>query len=47
MSTYPRLLAALAERHWSEADLAALTCRNVLRTMRGVEDAAAQPAERR
>lgn len=30
---YPRLLEALADRGWSRADLAALTCRNVLRTM--------------
>ncbi|HEX4687502.1 MAG TPA: dipeptidase [Nocardioides sp.] len=37
---YPRLLAALRGRGWSEADLAKLTCRNVLRTMRGAEDAA-------
>lgn len=33
VSGYPRLLAALAERGWSDADLAKLTCRNVLRTM--------------
>jgi membrane dipeptidase len=37
---YPRLLAALAERGWSAEDLAKVTCRNVLRTMRGVEDVA-------
>jgi len=37
VSSYPRLLAALSERHWSADDLAKLTCRNVLRTMRGVE----------
>ena len=30
---YPRLLAALAERGWSDEDLARLTCRNVLRAM--------------
>jgi membrane dipeptidase len=30
---YPRLLAALADRGWSDADLAGLTCRNVLRVM--------------
>jgi membrane dipeptidase len=34
VSGYPRLLAALADRGWSDEDLAALTCRNVLRTMR-------------
>jgi membrane dipeptidase len=38
---YPRLLAALAERGWSADDLAKLTCRNVLRTMRAAEDVAA------
>jgi membrane dipeptidase len=34
---YPRLLAALRERGWSDDDLAKLTCRNVLRTMRDAE----------
>ena len=34
---YPRLLAALADRGWSEADLGRLTSGNVLRVMRGVE----------
>ena len=38
---YPRLLAALLDRGWSAEDLAKLTCRNVLRTMRAVEDVAA------
>ena len=33
VSTYPRLLAALADRGWSDDDLARLTCRNVLRAM--------------
>ncbi len=37
---YPRLLAALADRGWSAEDLARLTCRNLLRTLRGIEDAA-------
>jgi len=37
VSTYPRLLSALAERSWSAADLARLTCRNALRVMREVE----------
>ncbi|WP_235561951.1 dipeptidase [Marmoricola sp. Leaf446] len=38
---YPRLLAALAERGWSDADLAALTSGNVLRVMHdaGLTDA--------
>ncbi len=34
VSGYPRLLAALADRGWSDEDLAKLTCRNVLRVMR-------------
>jgi membrane dipeptidase len=38
---YPRLLAALLGRGWSEDDLAKLTCRNALRTMRAAEDVAA------
>ena len=33
VSGYPRLLAALADRGWSDEDLAGLTCRNILRTM--------------
>jgi membrane dipeptidase len=37
---YPRLLAGLLEHGWSEEDLAKLTCRNVLRTMRAVESVA-------
>jgi membrane dipeptidase len=36
---YPRLLAALHDRGWSSTDLAKLTCRNVLRTMRAMEEA--------
>jgi membrane dipeptidase len=40
---YPRLLAALLERGWSQEDLAKLTCRNVLRTMRAAEDVATAP----
>ena len=37
---YPRLLAALRDRGWTDVDLAKLTCRNVLRTMRAAEDVA-------
>ncbi|HEY3529830.1 MAG TPA: dipeptidase [Nocardioides sp.] len=37
---YPRLLAALRDRGWSDDDLAKLTSRNVLRTMRAMEDVA-------
>ena len=40
VSGYPRLLSALADRGWSEDDLARLTSRNVLRVMRDVETAA-------
>jgi len=44
---YPRLLAALAGRGWSDEDLAKLTSRNVLRVMRDVEAAAAQVSAER
>ena len=44
VSSYPRLLEALREAHWSDADLAGLTCRNVLRSLRGIEEIAASPA---
>jgi membrane dipeptidase len=40
VSCYPRLMAALRDRHWSDEDLARLACRNVLRTMRAAEDVA-------
>ncbi len=40
VSTYPRLLDALAERGWSAADLARLAHGNVLRLLRDVEAAA-------
>jgi membrane dipeptidase len=40
VTAYPRLLAALADRGWSDEDLAKLTCRNVLRTLRAAEAAA-------
>jgi membrane dipeptidase len=40
VSCYPRLLEALRDRHWSEDDLAKLTCRNLLRTLRAAEDVA-------
>jgi membrane dipeptidase len=40
VSCYPRLLEELATRGWSSEDLAKLTCRNVLRLMRAVEDVA-------
>lgn len=40
VSGYPRLLAALAGNGWSDEDLAKLTCRNLLRVMRSVEECA-------
>jgi membrane dipeptidase len=40
VSCYPRLLQALRDRHWSDDDLAKLTCRNVLATLRAAEDVA-------
>jgi membrane dipeptidase len=40
VSRYPSLLEALADRGWSAEDLGKLTCRNALRVLRAVEDAA-------
>jgi membrane dipeptidase len=40
VSTYPALLATLADRGWSDAELSGLTWRNALRVLRGTEDAA-------
>ncbi len=40
VSTYPALLAELARRGWSEADLRALVGENILRVMREAESAA-------
>jgi len=40
VSTYPALLAELADRGWSDADLAALTGGNILRVLQAAEDAA-------
>jgi membrane dipeptidase len=42
VSRYPNLLEALADRDWSAEDLSKLTCRNALRVLRDVEDAAAR-----
>jgi membrane dipeptidase len=44
---YPRLLAALADRGWSDDDLAALTCGNALRVLEEAEDVARDLAARR
>jgi len=47
VTAYPRLLTALAQRGWSDDDLAKLTSGNILRVMRGAEDGArALQAER-
>lgn len=37
---YPALLAELADRGWSDADLAALTCGNILRVLQDAQDVA-------
>ncbi|MFF2452880.1 dipeptidase [Isoptericola sp. NPDC058082] len=42
VSGYPALLAALADRGWSDADLAGLTSGNVLRALRAAEDVSAR-----
>jgi membrane dipeptidase len=43
VSGYPRLLEELARRGWSATELTALTGRNVLRVLRGAEEAATGP----
>jgi membrane dipeptidase len=43
VSGYPRLLAELADRGWSEPELEALTGRNVLRVLRETERLAEEP----
>jgi membrane dipeptidase len=42
VSTYPALLAALADRGWSDADLAGLTSGNILRVMAAAEEVAGE-----
>jgi membrane dipeptidase len=44
VSAYPRLLAALADRGWSDADLAGLTSGNVLRVLGEAEERAREIA---
>ena len=41
VSRYPALLTELADRGWSDADLAGLTSGNILRVMQDAEDVAA------
>lgn len=45
VSGYPTLLAELAERRWSDADLAGLTFRNALRVLQAAQDAAEPAAQ--
>jgi membrane dipeptidase len=40
VASYPRLLAALADRGWSHEDLGKLTWGNAMRVLEGVEDVA-------
>ena len=40
VSCYPALIAELVDRGWSDDDIGSLTCRNVLRALRGAEAAA-------
>jgi membrane dipeptidase len=40
VSTYPALIDELLARHWSEDDVAALTCRNLIRVLRDTEPVA-------
>jgi len=40
VSAYPALLAELADRGWTDADLAALTCGNILRVLQAAQDVA-------
>jgi membrane dipeptidase len=42
VASYPALFAELLRRGWTEADLAKLARGNVLRVLRGAEDAAAR-----
>jgi membrane dipeptidase len=47
VSCYPALIAELAGRRWSEADLARLTSGNILRVLRGAETTATEISARR
>jgi len=40
VSAYPALLAELADRGWSDADLTALTCGNILRVLQAAQNVA-------
>ena len=45
VSGYPRLLAELADRGWSDAELLDLAGRNTLRVLRAAEEAAEAPED--
>ena len=47
VSTYPRLLEALAERGWSSADLAKMTSGNILRVLSQAEQVSTDLQARR
>jgi membrane dipeptidase len=47
VASYPRLLAALADRGWSDDDLGALTSGNVLRVLREAEAGAHELQQQR
>ncbi|WP_184577864.1 dipeptidase [Streptomyces zagrosensis] len=47
VSGYPTLIAELLDRGWSDADLAKLTWRNAVRTLRAAEDVARELRTRR
>ncbi|MER6053327.1 dipeptidase [Streptomyces sp. NPDC001793] len=47
VASYPRLVAELIDRKWSEADLAKLTWRNAVRVLRDAEDVARAERSRR
>ncbi|WP_438487652.1 dipeptidase [Streptomyces sp. S186] len=47
VASYPRLVAELLDRKWSEADLAKLTWRNAVRVLRDAEDVARAEGARR
>ena len=40
VACYPALIGELVDRHWSDAEVAALTRGNILRVLRAAEDAA-------
>jgi len=47
VDAYPRILAELIKRGWTDADIRKLTGENMLRVMRGVEAVAARKQSER